>query len=171
MRQETALSCHMRCSNTYSDIMGLQDDYANLNTEEDRDYLMVKVHELIFFFQAEDGIRDVAVTGVQTCALPIFGPSCTTGELTSTTASAPTVTTVPSGLLLRALNEGHFSTGCVSDVAFAKIVLHHRGPRLRNPEISTNIVHHFLYVDGTHTAQRVRLHIWFSSSSGFSSGL
>src|SRR5205809_5983894 len=25
---------------------------------------------LIFFFQAEDGIRDVAVTGVQTCALP-----------------------------------------------------------------------------------------------------
>src|SRR2546422_5600031 len=26
---------------------------------------------VIFFFQAEDGIRDVAVTGVQTCALPI----------------------------------------------------------------------------------------------------
>src|SRR2546422_11446892 len=29
-----------------------------------------------FFFQAEDGIRDVAVTGVQTCALPISTPSC-----------------------------------------------------------------------------------------------
>src|SRR5690349_6501376 len=28
-------------------------------------------HELIFFFQAEDGIRDLYVTGVQTCALPI----------------------------------------------------------------------------------------------------
>src|SRR2546429_9205226 len=27
--------------------------------------------EMCFFFQAEDGIRDVAVTGVQTCALPI----------------------------------------------------------------------------------------------------
>src|SRR5256886_11524059 len=27
----------------------------------------------IFFFQAEDGIRDLTVTGVQTCALPIFG--------------------------------------------------------------------------------------------------
>src|SRR5204863_4231246 len=26
---------------------------------------------LIFFFQAEDGIRDLYVTGVQTCALPI----------------------------------------------------------------------------------------------------
>src|SRR3712207_7548579 len=25
----------------------------------------------IFFFQAEDGIRDIGVTGVQTCALPI----------------------------------------------------------------------------------------------------
>src|SRR5438132_14028151 len=28
-----------------------------------------------FFFQAEDGIRDHCVTGVQTCALPICGPS------------------------------------------------------------------------------------------------
>src|SRR5260370_14183068 len=27
---------------------------------------------LVFFFQAEDGIRDSSVTGVQTCALPIF---------------------------------------------------------------------------------------------------
>src|SRR5437867_8647506 len=30
-----------------------------------------------FFFQAEDGIRDRTVTGVQTCALPIFGESGT----------------------------------------------------------------------------------------------
>src|SRR2546426_315372 len=28
-----------------------------------------------FFFQAEDGIRDYKVTGVQTCALPIFRTS------------------------------------------------------------------------------------------------
>src|SRR5690554_6965014 len=27
---------------------------------------------IFFFFQAEDGIRDADVTGVQTCALPIF---------------------------------------------------------------------------------------------------
>src|SRR3712207_9210254 len=27
--------------------------------------------EVFFFFQAEDGIRDIGVTGVQTCALPI----------------------------------------------------------------------------------------------------
>src|SRR5256885_5327247 len=31
----------------------------------------------LFFFQAEDGIRDYKVTGVQTCALPI---SCTEGR-------------------------------------------------------------------------------------------
>src|SRR5256886_9735185 len=30
---------------------------------------------LLFFFQAEDGIRDLTVTGVQTCALPIFAGS------------------------------------------------------------------------------------------------
>src|SRR5687768_17876897 len=31
-----------------------------------------RLRAFVFFFQAEDGIRDVAVTGVQTCALPIF---------------------------------------------------------------------------------------------------
>src|SRR5690606_40618988 len=30
------------------------------------------LYEFIFFFQAEDGIRDFHVTGVQTCALPIW---------------------------------------------------------------------------------------------------
>src|SRR5256885_5736249 len=29
-------------------------------------------NRLVFFFQAEDGIRDYKVTGVQTCALPIL---------------------------------------------------------------------------------------------------
>src|SRR2546427_7434939 len=37
-----------------------------------------------FFFQAEDGIRDLTVTGVQTCALPIFpghaAPPCPAGR-------------------------------------------------------------------------------------------
>src|SRR2546428_11032360 len=30
------------------------------------------LYSCVFFFQAEDGIRDLIVTGVQTCALPIF---------------------------------------------------------------------------------------------------
>src|SRR2546430_12452939 len=34
--------------------------------------LIVRVVSMFFFFQAEDGIRDLTVTGVQTCALPIF---------------------------------------------------------------------------------------------------
>src|SRR5256885_10698796 len=38
---------------------------------------LIFVHSVLalsvfFFFQAEDGIRDYKVTGVQTCALPIF---------------------------------------------------------------------------------------------------
>src|SRR2546430_5910454 len=35
--------------------------------------LLVYAHFILFFFfQAEDGIRDLTVTGVQTCALPIL---------------------------------------------------------------------------------------------------
>src|SRR5216683_7161696 len=33
--------------------------------------LLVSANPANFFFQAEDGIRDLIVTGVQTCALPI----------------------------------------------------------------------------------------------------
>src|SRR5438874_3084513 len=34
-------------------------------------YIALYVFAFFFFFQAEDGIRDLYVTGVQTCALPI----------------------------------------------------------------------------------------------------
>src|SRR5437763_13001981 len=40
-----------------------------------RDYFLTSSVAIIcffFFFQAEDGIRDTSVTGVQTCALPIL---------------------------------------------------------------------------------------------------
>src|SRR2546429_4815614 len=47
---------------------------------------VVPVHVVFFFFQAEDGIRDVAVTGVQTCALPI---SETHGHIPGAVADAP----------------------------------------------------------------------------------
>src|SRR2546426_9416668 len=48
---------------------------------------------LFFFFQAEDGIRDYKVTGVQTCALPISNVSIelknsSTGEVRHTTTGA-----------------------------------------------------------------------------------
>src|SRR5258708_24499850 len=35
-------------------------------------FLVISVCFFVFFFQAEDGIRDDLVTGVQTCALPIY---------------------------------------------------------------------------------------------------
>ena len=44
-------------------------------------------------------------------------------------------------------------------MAFAKIVLHQLGPSLSDPKVRTNVVHHFLNVYGTDTAQGVRLHI------------
>src|SRR2546429_4543306 len=46
-----------------------------------------------FFFQAEDGIRDVAVTGVQTCALPI----CHLGDRDRPTSSEVSNTALPAG--------------------------------------------------------------------------
>src|SRR5260221_3423789 len=36
-----------------------------------RFHRVLRVLSVVFFFQAEDGIRDHCVTGVQTCALPI----------------------------------------------------------------------------------------------------
>src|SRR3989475_12516074 len=47
-----------------------------------------------FFFQAEDGIRDLTVTGVQTCALPI---SCANASASFAWAIRNRVFTVPSG--------------------------------------------------------------------------
>src|SRR2546430_17282304 len=41
---------------------------------------------LFFFFQAEDGIRDLTVTGVQTCALPI----CSLRPIRCTSTRSPT---------------------------------------------------------------------------------
>src|SRR5436305_7953553 len=50
---------------------------------------------VVFFFQAEDGIRDADVTGVQTCALPIYDtPSHPTSGLSRL---APTFL-IPRGL-------------------------------------------------------------------------
>src|SRR5205807_2713313 len=44
---------------------------------------------LLFFFQAEDGIRDYKVTGVQTCALPIFTGSKEVGLDVNLRAATP----------------------------------------------------------------------------------
>ena len=48
---------------------------------------------LVFFFQAEDGIRDRLVTGVQTCALPISEVSALLGRMPSAVGYQPTLAT------------------------------------------------------------------------------
>src|ERR1022692_2999094 len=56
------------------------DDISDVRDESDRDGMRIVIElkrgaeaqiVLNLFFQAEDGIRDYKVTGVQTCALPI----------------------------------------------------------------------------------------------------
>src|SRR2546421_7782632 len=71
-----------------------------------------------FFFQAEDGIRDLIVTGVQTCALPISmcvgvdrGAATVRSGSRAGAAAAPLVPTTASGGCLRGLREDGMSTG------------------------------------------------------------
>src|SRR2546430_2234373 len=45
--------------------------YEESRTTQTISTLFSHMNETFFFFQAEDGIRDLTVTGVQTCALPI----------------------------------------------------------------------------------------------------
>src|SRR2546426_6607101 len=53
---------------------------------------------IFFFFQAEDGIRDYKVTGVQTCALPICARSCSaSGRASRTCPSRPRRATATRG--------------------------------------------------------------------------
>src|SRR5437588_3979851 len=51
-------------------------------------YLVLFFIFFFFFFQAEDGIRDHCVTGVQTCALPIFTLNVTNADLVARAARA-----------------------------------------------------------------------------------
>src|SRR2546429_1282960 len=63
-----------------------------------------------FFFQAEDGIRDVAVTGVQTCALPICED--TDGNLV----------TLQTGMVLTAFDEDADEHGNRDDLIASGVV-------------------------------------------------
>src|SRR5256884_3183085 len=54
-----------------------------------------RVTGFLFFFQAEDGIRDVAVTGVQTCALPICAQAGQSGGFDAAIRGEPGTPDVP----------------------------------------------------------------------------
>src|SRR3989442_1295129 len=68
--------------------------------------LLAFSRRLHFFFQAEDGIRDADVTGVQTCALPI-----SKAIFPKTNYNGPTTSPFMEKLLLAALSKNHILLG------------------------------------------------------------
>src|SRR5216683_6638067 len=63
-----------------------------------------------FFFQAEDGIRDLIVTGVQTCALPI----CSRSPLARATSTYSWVNTSSSDeRVMRAINAAEIAPSVI----------------------------------------------------------
>src|SRR5438128_4399277 len=78
---------------------------------------------LFFFFQAEDGIRDATVTGVQTCALPICSNDFFVGrrnsghssDILSSVIAAAEWTNAPGKKLLSAVAVGYEMVGAAFD--------------------------------------------------------
>src|SRR2546422_2643127 len=79
---------------------------------------MLWVGIFFFFFQAEDGIRDVAVTGVQTCALPIYTVGGTpVGELAKSLKSGGSIVSY-------AMQSGQFPAISPKDFFYRGLSLH-----------------------------------------------
>src|SRR5216684_4351913 len=98
---------------------------------------MDKSYDFFFFFQAEDGIRDVAVTGVQTCALPISARH-RRGATSRRCAARPGVGAVPAELCARhprRLRQG-LDRGERGGTGRAAGVLGRRGPRRAQTPLS-----------------------------------
>src|SRR2546427_5364844 len=71
----------------------------------------------VFFFQAEDGIRDLTVTGVQTCALPIsitYTISYSNTGTADATGVAITDTVPTNTTFVSATGGGSFAAGTVT---------------------------------------------------------
>ena len=57
------------CVRACSELCRMQ--IGDVNCMDEIEIVLFLLLCFVFFFQAEDGIRDIGVTGVQTCALPI----------------------------------------------------------------------------------------------------
>src|SRR3989475_9922450 len=68
---------------------------------------------MFFFFQAEDGIRDLTVTGVQTCALPI-SRAWVEVDLAAVIENARTVARVAGTRLLPVVKANAYGVGAVA---------------------------------------------------------
>src|SRR5256886_7286495 len=92
-------------------MMFLERDCAEDDRCEDADHLQRLCY--LFFFQAEDGIRDLTVTGVQTCALPISFQRCSVVFQCSTLECATYLQTISRKSLpcrqgIQSLCQAHF---------------------------------------------------------------
>src|SRR6266516_43133 len=89
-----------------------------------------------FFFQAEDGIRDRTVTGVQTCALPIFVQSYVTegAELLAGAIQdpvfGPLVAFGPGGVFAELIGSTRLALAPLTDVDAAELVASGKAGRL-----------------------------------------
>src|SRR5256885_5483485 len=83
--------CSRRCGGATCEDKSAQ-IYARFDKNDWRiqpaEFYRVHDAEVNFFFQAEDGIRDYKVTGVQTCALPIYLATNPNARLSSTDRKA-----------------------------------------------------------------------------------
>src|SRR5256885_4634288 len=83
--------CRKRAA--YRDVKDMRDEYEYPKKKGSKDVCSRLLEDaFVFFFQAEDGIRDYKVTGVQTCALPIL-MNAVTG--TASLVSLSTITAMP----------------------------------------------------------------------------
>src|SRR2546430_13756194 len=80
---------------------------------------------IFFFFQAEDGIRDLTVTGVQTCALPI----CFNSRLLGKGRRLDLAVKPDEGLLPRS----HRHNKAMSNMTYMQVVLTPRPPGPEGP--------------------------------------
>src|SRR6266498_5635397 len=86
-------------------------------------YFIVRFYSVccfFFFFQAEDGIRDADVTGVQTCALPISASTSRSGSdptaCTCTWTATPTANRSPRCCWSRSTTVASPSTACSQEL-------------------------------------------------------
>src|SRR5438105_8033288 len=85
------------------------------------------IHLLFFFFQAEDGIRDPLVTGVQTCALPI--------SIAAAAAKPPAIAArKPTKSAIAGDRDGRAGTAAASATATLTIRLRSNASAIRSEE-------------------------------------
>src|SRR2546430_16340755 len=91
-----------------------------------------------FFFQAEDGIRDLTVTGVQTCALPIWNTSVARWLLNGL---RPLGGGGPHAIVKRE-PRAHLATGCTGGWDVVARGQHHTAERRGLPPPRTDFERH-----------------------------